>query len=221
MIGANTSQIHLLLIHDHALIREALCYAFQHAAPSLRLLGAWASTEINAGVAEYDPAIVLLDSSITRIGEGCAMTMVQRTWPESNLILVGAIETTERLHQALDVGVRGFFSNRSNFAQVLQVIDLVAQGGIACDRESAQMVQQILLARSAQSRLDANSSDGLSPREREVVVLLQQGLSNRQIAEGLGIAPKTVESHVRAILRKRRVPSRSDLVCDLHVEAAA
>jgi DNA-binding NarL/FixJ family response regulator len=195
-----TTRVGVLLVDDHPMVRAGLTGLID-ATDDLRVVGEAADGEAAlAGVRETGPDVVLMDISMpvldgiesTRrlFGQGYAGAVVMLT----------SFSDQARVVDALAAGAVGYLLKDSEPAEVLAAIRAAAQGHAPLDPR----VAGALLPK----RGDLPGAD-LSAREREVLLLVAEGLANKQIATRLGIAERTVKVHLGSVFRRIGVADRT------------
>jgi DNA-binding NarL/FixJ family response regulator len=146
----------------------------------------------------YAPDVVVLDLGP---GDGERVSDLE-TLPVPVLVLASG---SERAREALAAGARGVLFRDADAARLATALAAVARGLLVLD----DALQEALVPRTAPPE---SPVEALTPREREVLQLLSEGLANRRIAERLGIGERTVKFHVNAILGKLGVSTRTEAV---------
>ena len=126
--------------------------------------------------------------------------------PEVRVIALSISDTEEDVIAWAEAGVAGFVTHDTQLEEVLSTVECVARGGARCSPTAAAALLRRVAA-LAEHRFDRRQAR-LTPREREVVTLIDRGLSNKQIARELQIELATVKNHVHSILDKLRVERR-------------
>jgi DNA-binding NarL/FixJ family response regulator len=195
----------VLVVDDHTLVREGV-RGILETQDDIHVVGqAGDSATAVALATEMKPGIVLLDIEIP--GEEATVTVreILTSSPQSRVIILSMHESPELVQAMLDVGVRGYLLKSTSWEELVVAIRAV----VADD-------DRIVLGVSRHSlRLAAPSAAGpstLSTREREVLTLVGEALSNRQIAAKLSLTEATVKRHLRNIFLKFGAVSRIDAV---------
>jgi DNA-binding NarL/FixJ family response regulator len=188
-----------MLVDDHPIVREGL-KAFLSLQDDIEVVAEAASSETALQQATtYTPDIILLD---VELSDGRSLNVIPQLLalpnPPKVLILSSFLDET-LLATALDLGASGYLLKHAGTKSLLDSIRAVSRGEVPLDPQAVT-----LLARRKQSPLEA-----LTTREHEVLRLIAEGLSNKDIAERLAIAEKTVKTHVSSILAKLGVASRT------------
>ena len=168
--------------------------------------------EILAQVAELAPDVVLLDpaaaESLELIRELAESTATAR------VVALGSSEAEPDVIAYAEAGVSGFVTREESIADLVDTVLRAAQGDLVCSPETAGVLLRRLTSLAA-ARPGASPDDPLTPRELEVARLLDEGLSNKQIALRLHLEVPTVKHHVHHILQKLGVARRSEAVARL------
>ncbi|WP_111768583.1 response regulator [Nakamurella deserti] len=190
----------VLLVDDHPLVRAGLA-ALISGAPDLEVVAEAPGGESAADVAaEHRPDVVLMDLSMPGVDGVEATRRVLAVRPATRVVVLTSFSDTARVTEALRAGAIGYLLKDSDPAQLLSAIRSAARGHAPLDPRIATA----LLPTAA-----VPLSEQLSARERQVLVLLTRGLSNRQIGRDLGIAERTVKVHVGSLFRRLGVADRT------------
>ena len=152
---------------------------------------------------EHRPGVAILDLSMPALsGIDVARTIV-RTSPTTAVLLYTAHGGEALLHEALAAGVRGFVLKQAPIDEIVRAVDLVASGQIYVD---PTLAAPLIAAGKSRSRSE------LSHREREVLRLMSDGMTNDQIGAALFISPQTVRTYVRKAMAKLGAANRTQAV---------
>jgi DNA-binding NarL/FixJ family response regulator len=206
--------IRVLVVDDHALVRAAVRQALD--APDIEVVGEAASAEEALGiVAERRPEIVLLDLDLPGMGGIEALRELRPRLPDGRIIVLSASLGQRDIVAALRRGADGYLGKDLSPAALQRTIRAVRNGELALPRRVAAAVLAELL--ELIRRPNGHEPDGsLTEREEEVLKLLAEGLTDREIAEVYRISPRTVESHVSSILRKFNLRNRAEAARRYH-----
>ncbi|HEY2337887.1 MAG TPA: response regulator transcription factor [Burkholderiales bacterium] len=199
----------ILIADDHALFRDGLRYMLAGLADEVTILEAKDSTEALATVgATPDLDLVLLDLAMPGMDGLAGLRALRGRRPALPVVILSASEEPIDVRRAIESGAMGFIPKASSSAVMLGALRLVLSGGV--------YVPPAYLARSraGTTPITAPSADtlGLTPRQHDVLRLLGQGQSNKEIARVLGLAEGTVKLHISAILRALGVSNRTRAV---------
>ena len=207
----------IVLIDDNRLLREGLA-ALIHSQPGFRVLTASADVdEALQKAREAKPDVVLLDFGLEDHDSLALTSTVHAEVPTARVIVMGLLPAQEDVANYVRAGASGFIMKDASFDEFVETIRVVAAG--------AEVLPQALtntlfsqIARNAVGGSNSRVLDAvrLTTRERQVIDLLGEGLSNKEIATRLHIAVHTVKSHVHNILEKLALRSRLEVAAFSH-----
>jgi len=162
------------------------------------------------------PDVVLLDVHLPGGGGHAVITEVKKEHPEIKFLALSASDAPEDVIAVIRAGARGYVTKTISTAELADAIRRVAAGDAVFSHRLAGFVLDAFAASSGSSGSDVKPSfdpelDQLTSREREVLRLIAQGYTYKEIARELYISVKTVESHVSSVLRKLQLSSRHQL----------
>ena len=158
----------------------------------------------------FHPDVVLLNVTCPDVLETYAA--MRAFVSDLQVIAMGVGESEQEILACAEAGVVGFLPRNATCDDLARTLTKVARGEAVC----SQSVTGALLRRvSNEAHQRSVTTDHLTPREREVLVLIEQGLSNKQIAQRLGIEVRTVKNHVHNLLEKLRVQRRGEAAARL------
>jgi len=193
--------IRLLLADDHALLRAGLV-ALLEAADDVVVVGQAADgAEAVALAGSLRPDVVLMDLSMPVMDGVAATRALLSELPGTAVVVLTSFSERARVRDALAAGAVGYLLKDSEPAALVAGVRAAARGEAPLDPR----VAGALLPGADDGRPGAR----LSPREREVLALVREGLPNRQIARRLGIAERTVKVHLTSVFRQLGVPDRT------------
>lgn len=197
-----TKTITCLVADDHPAMVEAVCDVLAH--NGIEVVGRARDGEEAAEMIErLKPTVALIDIRMPRLSGLDVARRVARSTPLTAVLLYTALGEKALLTEALDAGVRGFLLKEAPLSDLIRAVEMVAAGTPYVDPGLA----------GALASSDAAASVGrLTPRERDVLRLLADGLSNEQIGKELFISPETVRTHVRKAMTKLQADTRTQAV---------
>ncbi len=194
-------KITCLIVDDHEVVREGLRLSLSRA-PHIRVVGEAADGASAVALAERRlPDVVLMDVRMPDMDGLEATQKLLEAVPNANVLMFTAYSERALLTRALDSGARGYILKETSHATLVRAIEKVAEGGSYVD---PGLMPAFLEGRDRE--------DLLTAREREILQLLANGLSNADAAEKLFISQETVKSHVRHILTKLEADTRTHAV---------
>jgi DNA-binding NarL/FixJ family response regulator len=196
--------IRVVVADDHGVLRDGLAGLIA-AQPDLELVGAAANgAEAVELCRSAVPDVVLMDLEMPVLDGIDATRAILAELPATVVLVLTSFSDRRRITGALDAGAVGYLLKDASADEVVRGIRTAAEGGSPLDPRAAR---SLLEAKGAPDPLA-----GISPREREVLALLLDGLPNKLIARRLGISEKTVKSHLTSIFRVIGVTDRVQAV---------
>ena len=198
---AETPEITVLLADDHEVVREGLRLALLRS-PHIRVVGEAADGETAVSLAERRlPDVIVMDQRMPGMDGIEATEEIMRRVPDAKVLIFTAYSERALLQRGLESGARGYILKEAPHETLLRAIEKVAAG--------ETFVDPALMSALTQNR---GSTDVLTAREREILQLLADGMSNADVAAQLFISQETVKSHVRHILTKLEADTRTQAV---------
>lgn len=209
--------IALVLIDDNRLLREGLAMMIR-AHPGFKVLAASADAdEALEQVRKARPDVVLLDFGLQDHDSLSLTTTVRLEVPEAKVIIMGLLPTQEDVADYVRAGAAGFIMKDASFAAFVETIRAVAGGAqVLPDALTNSLFMQIVRNTGRGNQARVRETVRLTNRERQVVDLLAEGLSNKEIAARMHIAVHTVKSHVHNVLEKLALHSRLEVAAFSH-----
>jgi len=200
------SMIRVLLVDDHALLRQGT-HALLGADPDIAVVGETASGDEALALARsLRPDVTLLDIRLQGMGGVDVARALRQDLPEINVIMLTGYHYEQYVRALFAIGVQGYLLKSASGNELIAAVHAVQRGEQVL---SAEIAAQLA---SKTRRAGVAATDELTDREREVLVLVAQGKSNRDIAQALQVRPRTAETHVSNIMAKLGAGSRSDAI---------
>ena len=199
----------IAIIEDNSTMRKMLVELID-SAPGYRCVCACAnSQEALLEVPKHEPDVALMDIHLPdESGIACTARLTERM-PDLQVIMVTVYKDIELIFQALKAGACGYILKRFRPEEILEAIAEVRAGGAPMTSEIARMLVRSFRAPAA-SASAASDAGGLTSREAEILTLLADGLSNKEIAQKTNIAAGTVRNHLEHIFKKLHVRCRTE-----------
>lgn len=196
--------IRVLIVDDHSVVREGL-RAFLQLQDGLEVVGEAADgEEAIEAASRLRPDVILMDLVMPRLGGVAAMRRLREEVPEARVIVLTSFLDDDKLLPALRAGAAGYLLKNAEPQDVARAVRAAHAGEALLDPVVAARLVETLAAEDGQEPLDR-----LTPREREVLVLIGRGFSNKRIANELDLSEKTVKTHVGHVLAKLGVTDRT------------
>jgi DNA-binding NarL/FixJ family response regulator len=199
----------VLLADDHQLFRDGLRSLLQRS-PGFTVVGEAADgLEALRLCRDLQPDVVLLDISMPGLNGVEAARRIGVEAPRTRILIVSMHADRRFVAESLRAGARGYLLKDSAFPEMMQAIQAVMRGHVFLSPAITDVVAQDFASRAPSPERSAFRL--LSPREREVLQLLAEGLSTKEIAGKLSVSGKTVETHRRQIMDKLGLHSVAEL----------
>jgi RNA polymerase sigma factor (sigma-70 family) len=201
--------LRILLVDDHEVVRLGLATLLEDT-PRVSVVGeAGSGREALVACDRLDPDLVILDIRLPdQAGVDVCRQIVER-WPHIKVIMLTSYSNDNLITEAILAGAAGYVLKQVGNEELLRAIEAIRRGEALLDPQVTQRVLQRM--RQTERLLDASAFGDLSERELEVLFLVSQGNSNREIAEVLGLSEKTVRNHVSNLLEKLGKSNRIEL----------
>ena len=204
-----SKKIKLMLADDHAVVRSGLRMLLD-AQPDMEIIGeAETGTEAVTKVQELRPDIVLMDVEMPGMNGIEATQKIKESVPETAVLALTMYEDDQYFFEMLKAGASGYVPKRAAPDELVNAIRTVSKGGVFLYPTLAARLVNDYINRDETTPTD---DEDLTPREKEVLIQIAEGLTNPEIAEELTISVKTVDRHRENIMRKLNLHSRVDLV---------
>jgi NarL family two-component system response regulator LiaR len=197
-------QIRVMLVDDHAVVREGL-RTFLELQDGMEVVGeAEDGAQAVAEAQRLEPDVILMDLVMPVLDGVGAMRELRQRLPKCRVIVLTSFAEDDRLLPAIQAGAAGYLLKNVQPKELARAIRAAHAGEALLDPAvAARLVEAIAQPAGEEPR------DELTPREREVLELIGQGLSNKRIALQLGVSEKTVKTHVGHVLAKLGVADRT------------
>ena len=195
--------IKILLVEDQTLMRQGL-KTILDLEPGLRVISEASDGESGVQLAlEMRPDVILMDVQMPRLNGVDATAQLCRQWPEAKVIILTTFDRDDYVYQGVRAGALGYLLKDAPANRLIETIRRVHAGEVFIQPEIASRALREMM------RPTTATTEPLSEREREVLLLLAQGASNKYMAEKLFITEGTVKNHVSNILAKLQAENRT------------
>ena len=200
----------ILLVDDHSLIRQGCRRILEHYEGVAIVGEAATGEEALEKVAELKPNLVLMDLSLPDVGGIEVTRKVKNLFPKIKVIILSLHTHETYVYQALDSGASAYVVKQGGARELEGALDAVIAGNIYLSPLVSQSIVDVYLKYAPQEMGLENSS--LTNKEREVLVLLTQGLSSKEAAQRLQLSPQTIDVHRKNIMKKLDIHNVPGLV---------
>jgi RNA polymerase sigma factor (sigma-70 family) len=205
------TKIRILVADDHGIVRKGLRFLLERQ-ENVEVVGeAGDGREVVRMAEELDPHIIVMDIAMPRLNGIDAAEQVLRRSPETSIIILSMYADEEYLTRALTVGVKAYLLKDSAEVDLVHAVRAVAAGKSFFSPVIAQALAEDYV-RQLQSRGLQDSFELLTPREKEILQLLAEGKSNKEVATVLDVSPYTVETHRMHLMQKLNLHNTAEIV---------
>ena len=203
------NKIRVFLADDHKILRESLVILLSQK-DNIEVVGAAGDgQEAYRKILELKPDIAVLDISIPRLNGLDLAEKIKAEQPEVKVVILTMHKSGEFVSKALCAGVRGYVLKENALEELIECIELVYANKIYLSQDITGIVVEGFVHNSRETVETGESA--ISPREREILQLLAEGKSNKDISDLLNLSIKTVETHRANIMRKLNFKNITDL----------
>jgi RNA polymerase sigma factor (sigma-70 family) len=203
---SGTTPIRVLVVDDHAVVREGIRSVLSDGADFSVVGEARSGAEAVASAARVLPDVVVLDISMPG-GSGLhAVSELLERVPGVRVLMLSVHEDIEYVLESVRAGAHGYLRKDSTPAELREAVKVLFSGkSYFSPALAAQMTEAMRRGSEAKKNAPAQATDVLTAREREILVHIAQGKTNKEIAAELGISARTVEAHRDSLMRKLEI----------------
>lgn len=210
--GEKNLIIKVVLVDDHAVVREGL-KALLGLEENIQIVGeADCGEDVVGVVSRTCPHVVVMDLRMQNMSGVEATRALRESFPEIKVIILSMYDEEEMVIQALKAGAAGYVLKRAGVAELVKAIRLVAGGEAYLDPAITRRVVDSFQKGDTYHGMKRLEGHELTPREKEILRLVAQGMTNAEIARDLYISVKTVQAHRANLMQKLGIHDRVDLV---------
>jgi two-component system nitrate/nitrite response regulator NarL len=201
--------VRVLLVGDVRVYRELLAEALEDEA-GIELAGSAPGDVAALAVGMFEPRVVVVDAA--SVPEAGGMRALAAALPDATIVAVGVPDDEGAVVALLEAGVGGYLTSDQPLHELVAAVEAAANGELTCPPRMAAALAKRVAALAAHETTDTDNA--LTPRQREIALLIAEELSNKQIARRLSIELATVKNHVHNILvalgvgRREQIASR-------------
>lgn len=202
----SNQMIRVLVADDHAVLREGICALLANQADITVVGQASNGAEAVEQAQALKPDVILMDISMPGMDGMEATRRIKAKTPEARILVLTQHEDEELIVPMLQAGAAGYIFKRAGGGELVDAIRAVQrEGAYIHPRVARALMNQV-------SRAEGSSEPHLTEREKQVLTLIAQGLTGREIAEELSLSEKTVVAHRTSIMEKLDLHNTADLV---------
>ena len=204
------AKIRVLIADDHAIVRDGV-RALLALAEDVEVVGEAADgAEAIEACRRLRPDLVLMDIAMPGLGGLEATLQIRKEQPEVKVLVLTQYEDREYVRRFLKLGVSGYVLKKAAGAELVAAVRAAAKGGLVLDPDIAR--DAIREQEEPATEPSADPYESLTDREKQVLKLIAEGRSNKEVAELLDISVKTAMSHREHVMEKLNLHSRTDLI---------
>jgi DNA-binding NarL/FixJ family response regulator len=196
------------VVEDDPTVREAICACCTRE-PDLACIFSFGSAEelLSNLSPRSAPDVILMDIGLPGMSGIGAMKIIRERFPDIDIIVLTVYHDPHRIFQSLCAGASGYLLKTTPFPEIRRAIELVRNGGAPMSPQIARKVVDYF-----RSEEDVHGPSALTPRERQVVLSLVEGMSYKMIAGCMNVSLETVRSHIKSIYRKLHVHGKAEVI---------
>lgn len=202
-------QIKVIIADDHTIFRSGLNMLLS-SEPDINVIGEAEDGQSAIQLAkELNPDVILMDIGMPELNGIEATERIKLETPDINILVLTMHRSDEYFFKMLEAGASGYILKGAETSELINAVRSVAKGEVFLYPSMAGRLVKEYLSQSAASKI---SSAKLTKREREILQLIAEGFTNKEIAKKLVLSPSTVHSHRTNLLHKLNLNSRHELV---------
>ncbi|HEU4382885.1 MAG TPA: response regulator transcription factor [Anaeromyxobacteraceae bacterium] len=203
------AKIRVLIADDHAILREGV-RALLALTDDVEVVGeARDGREAVDLSGKLDPDVVLMDIAMPGLGGLEAALEMKKLGLRARILILSQYEDREYVRRLLKAGVAGYVLKKSAGSELANAVRAAHRGGLVLDPEVARAAME---EAGPKAPAEADPYESLTDREKQVLKLVAEGLSNKEVAEALGISVKTAMTHREHVMEKLGLHNRTELV---------
>lgn len=204
--------LRILIADDHDVMREGTRAVIEREDGWTVCGLACTGREAVIQATKLQPDIVIMDMTMPELNGLDAAVQIKRVLPGTEILMFTGHETDNLIREAFEAGVKSFIFKSEAHHFLVEAIESLSRHKPFFTGPVSEILFSNILNRTGGARDEAEPGQRLSAREREIVQLVAEGSSNKQVAEALGISVRTAETHRASILRKLNLDSLASLV---------
>lgn len=207
-------KIRILVADDHEIVRHGVRNLLESEADLEVVCDAESGRDAVKLAEKYKPDVAIIDLGMPDLNGMDATRQIRRQNPSIKILIFTMHETERLVQEVFQAGAQAYVLKSDAGKHLVAAIRTVLKGQHFFSSKVTEVIFEGFLRSSSDDATAETSSDGgrITPREREIVQLLAEGKSNKEVATVLGISVKTAETHRAAVMRKLSLKSLSDLV---------
>ena len=205
------AKIRILIADDHAVLREGMRQLMEQERDMEVIGEAKDGEEAVTMAAELKPDVILMDIVMPKLTGVEATKQIKKASPSTCILILTAYSDIRYIVGLLEVGASGYLLKSARSDEIVGAIRAIRAGESVLDPLATRKLLERVVSLSSESP-ESKSKGHLSPREIEILRLAARGMSNRDIAENLGLSMRTVKAHLSNIFNKMRCSCRTEAI---------
>jgi DNA-binding NarL/FixJ family response regulator len=206
------SQVKILIADDHEIVREGLKAALSSVDEWQICAEASTGREAVAKALLHAPDVVVMDFSMPELNGLEATRQIRQALPQTEVLILSMHNSERLVHELITAGAKGFILKSDTKRFLTMAVEALSARQTFFTPSVSSMILNGYLNHGFEAQNAQHSSERLTPREREIVQLIAEGKTSKEIANLLGASEKTVDTHRANILRRLNLRSAIDLV---------
>ena len=212
-------KIRVLIIEDNRVLRDGITTMLNEQADMRVVATIGSGNNVLLKASRAKPHVILMDVGLKDFKESSVVGLIREKMPEAKVIGMGLIPSQSDIVEFVEAGASGFILKDATVKEFLSTIRSVSQGGkVLPPSLTGSLFSHVIDLALRKRRGKAINAVRMTKREREIIVLIADGLSNKEIAQQLNIATHTVKSHVHNIMEKLALHTRLQIAKFIHEE---
>ena len=205
-------KLRILIADDHGLVRRG-ARAVLHSRPGWRVVGEAANgREAVQKAIELKPDLAVVDIGMPELDGVDVARQIREAVPDTKVLVLTMHESDQMVRRALDAGARGYLLKSDLTLCLVRAVKAVSEGKRFLTPKVSEIVLEGFLGTSSKHQQGERAGPRITPRESEIMHLLAEGKTNKEIAAQLGITVRTVETHRAKIMLKLGLHSLAELI---------
>ncbi len=202
----------IIIVDDHPLVREGLKSIISKSKKYEVIAEAGSGEEALRLIRKLKPEIVLVDISLPDISGIDLIRKIKKKLESVKIMVISVHSKIDYIVESFKAGTLGYLVKEAAATSIIEGLDIISKGEYFLDSSVSKEVVKRLINTPSIKRPEDPAYNSLTPREQEILKLLAEGFSNKEIAEMLCISPKTVENHRSNVMSKLGLHSITDII---------
>jgi len=212
-------KIQILVLEDNRVLRDGITEMLNGQADMNVAATIGSSSNVLQKASQIKPHVILMDVGLNKFKNTSVVELVRKNMPDAKVIGMGFIPSQSDIVEFVEAGASGFILKDATVQEFLGTIRSVAQGvNVLPPSLTGSLFSHVIESALKKTKGKLINAVRMTKREREVIVLIADGMSNKEIAQRLNIAIYTVKSHVHNIMEKLALHSRLQIAKYTHEE---